>query len=163
MSGDSHHPLPHDQRDLAEREADLYPFLRQIESGIEALMPAHIVYPQIDERPAGYSPQHIAALRHYGFEGAIISDDLDMAGAQGIADPGERIQAALAAGADVTLMCNDLAAIRQALCRNYHLPDAANSVRRLAALRARPIDTASAAAHYRAAQELLQAHAADLV
>ena len=163
VSGDSHHTLPHDLRDLAEREADLYPFLHQIESGIEALMPAHIVYPHIDERPAGYSPQHIAALRHYGFDGAIISDDLDMAGAQGIADPGERIQAALAAGADVTLMCNDLAAIRQALSRNYHLPDAANSARRLAALRAHPIDTASAAAHYRAAQELLQAHAADLV
>lgn len=163
VSGDSHHTLPHDPRSPAEREADLYPFRHHIAGGIEALMPAHIVYPDIDDRPAGYSPLHIAALRQLGFDGAVISDDLDMAGAQGIANPGDRIQAALDAGADVTLMCNDLAAIRQALTRDYHHPDAANSARRLAALRARPIDAATAAAHYRTACELLQAHAADLV
>lgn len=162
VSGDSHHTLPHDPRSLAEREADLYPFLHQIDNGIEALMPAHIVYPQIDERPAGYSSQHIAALRQHGFDGAVISDDLDMAGAQGIADPGGRIQAALDAGADVTLMCNDLTAIHQALGRDYYHPDAKNSARRLAALRARPIDATTAAAHYHAARKLLQAHTADL-
>ena len=120
--GDSHHVLPQDPRSTDEREPDLYPFIRQIESGIEALMPAHIVFPQRDHRPASFSPVHIKELRARGFDGAIISDDLDMAGALGIADPAERIQAALDAGADVTLMCNDFSAIRQALTRCQRAP-----------------------------------------
>ena len=130
VAGDSHHVLPQDPRSTDEREPDLYPFIRQIESGIE---------------------------------GAIISDDLDMAGALGIADPAERIQAALDAGADVTLMCNDFSAIRQALTRNYFHRDPAASARRLANLRGRPFDAAALEPAYRAAQEKLQAHAAQLL
>ena len=61
--GDSHHTLPQDPRDADEREPDRYPFIRQIESGIEALMPAHIVFPQTDHRPASFSPVHLAGLR----------------------------------------------------------------------------------------------------
>ena len=161
--GDSHHVLPQDPRSTDEREPDLYPFIRQIESGIEALMPAHIVFPQRDHRPASFSPVHIKELRARGFDGAIISDDLDMAGALGIADPAERIQAALDAGADVTLMCNDFSAIRQALTRNYFHRDPAASARRLANLRGRPFDAAALEPAYRAAQEKLQAHAAQLL
>ena len=163
VAGDSHHVLPQDPRSTDEREPDLYPFIRQIESGIEALMPAHIVFPQRDHRPASFSPVHIKELRARGFDGAIISDDLDMAGALGIADPAERIQAALDAGADVTLMCNDFSAIRQALTRNYFHRDPAASARRLASLRGRPFDAAALEPAYRAAQEKLQAHAAQLL
>lgn len=163
VAGDSHHVLPQDPRSTDEREPDLYPFIRQIESGIEALMPAHIVFPQRDHRPASFSPVHIKELRARGFDGAIISDDLDMAGALGIADPAERIQAALDAGADVTLMCNDFSAIRQALTRNYFHRDPATSARRLANLRGRPFDAAALEPAYRAAQEKLQAHAAQLL
>ena len=163
VAGDSHHVLPQDPRSTDEREPDLYPFIRQIESGIEALMPAHIVLPQRDHRPASFSPVHIKELRARGFDGAIISDDLDMAGALGIADPAERIQAALDAGADVTLMCNDFSAIRQALTRNYFHRDPAASARRLANLRGRPFDAAALEPAYRAAQEKLQAHAAQLL
>ena len=163
VAGDSHHVLPQDPRSTDEREPDLYPFIRQIESGIEALMPAHIVFPQHDHRPASFSPVHIKELRARGFDGAIISDDLDMAGALGIADPAERIQAALDAGADVTLMCNDFSAIRQALTRNYFHRDPAASARRLANLRGRPFDAAALEPAYRAAQEKLQAHAAQLL
>ena len=161
--GDSHHVLPQDARSAEEREADLYPFIRQIEGGIEGLMPAHIVFPQTDHRPASFSPVHLAELRARGFDGAIISDDLDMAGALSIADPAERIQAALNAGADVTLMCNDFSAIRQALAHRFFHRNADASVRRLNALRALPFDAAALEPAYRAAQEKLQAHAALLL
>lgn len=161
--GDSHHTLPQDPRDADERESDRYPFIRQIESGIEALMPAHIVFPQTDHRPASFSPVHLAELRALGFDGAIISDDLDMAGALGITDPAKRIQAALDAGADVTLMCNNFAAIRQVLTRRYFHRDADASARRLAALRGQPFDAAALEPAYHAAQEKLRTHAAQLL
>ena len=126
-------------------------------------MPAHIVFPQTDHRPASFSPVHLAGLRALGFDGAIISDDLDMAGALDITDPAKRIQAALDAGADVTLMCNDFTAIHQALTRRYFHRDADASARRLAALRGQPFDAATLEPAYHAAQEKLRTHAAQLL
>ncbi|MDO4642591.1 MAG: beta-N-acetylhexosaminidase [Cardiobacteriaceae bacterium] len=158
VQGDSHHVLPYDERSLEMREADLYPFLDQIHHDIEGLMPAHIVFPHIDSRPAGFSPIVIHTLRQYGFDGAIISDDLDMVGALGIADPGERIQAALTAGADVTLMCNNFAAIHQSLQRDYQRLDEAASARRLKALRGKPFDAIAAEPYYLTARETLHTH-----
>ncbi|MBV7434706.1 beta-N-acetylhexosaminidase [Cardiobacteriaceae bacterium TAE3-ERU3] len=118
VQGDSHHVLPHDTRPVEAREADLYPFAAQIKDGIEGIMTAHIVYPETNGIPGGFSPLIIDNLRQLGFNGAIFSDDLDMAGAQVFKDAAAQVQAALDAGADFTLICNNFAAMDQALQSN---------------------------------------------
>jgi len=110
VAADSHLELPEDTRPLAEIEgADLAPFRRLIAHGLEALMPAHVVYSQVDPRPAGFSPFWLRDLlrRRLGFDGAIFSDDLDMAAAAFGGGFGARALAALQAGCDVVLVCNN--------------------------------------------------------
>jgi beta-N-acetylhexosaminidase len=107
---DSHVELPVDERSLDDlADADLLAFERMIHYGIAAMMPAHVLYPQVDPRPAGFSSvwlKDILRLR-LGFQGAIFSDDLDMAGAWVAGSPPERAKAALEAGCDMVLACND--------------------------------------------------------
>jgi beta-N-acetylhexosaminidase len=111
VMADSHVELPVDKRtfvDLAAR--DLLVFKRLISQGIAGIMPAHIVYSCIDEFcPAGFSSLWLKEIlrKRLGFQGAIFSDDLDMAGACIAGSPLERAQAALTAGCDVALACND--------------------------------------------------------
>ena len=128
--GDSHLVLPVDRRPLAEIEArDLRPFRALIAAGVEAVMPAHVVYAQVDERPAGFSPFWIGEVlrRRLGFIGGIFSDDLSMAGAAYAGDHVDRARLALDAGVDMVLACNQ--------------PEAAGRV--LDALAERPADPAS--------------------
>ncbi|TVQ92128.1 MAG: beta-N-acetylhexosaminidase, partial [Chromatiaceae bacterium] len=110
VRADSHLELPRDARPLATIEAnDLLPFRRLIAHGIEALMPAHVVYAAVDERPAGFSPAWLRKLLRgrLGFDGAIFSDDLDMAAAAAGGDFAGRALAALQAGCDRLLICNN--------------------------------------------------------
>ncbi|UJF24961.1 beta-N-acetylhexosaminidase [Suttonella sp. R2A3] len=158
VCGDSHHVLPHDTRSECEREADLAPFLTQIHDGIEALMPAHIVYPESDGLPAGFSSLMLQRLRDYGFDGAIISDDLDMAGADIIGDGPAKVQKALTAGADLTLICNNFVAIDAALAANYDQPQAKHSQTRIAALRHRFQPSNDALQRYNHAKALFNTH-----
>ena len=137
---DSHLAVPVDDRGYDQlAAADLIPFGRLIEAGLAAVLPAHVVYRQCDPRPAGFSPFWLQTIlrQRLGFQGAIFSDDLDMAGAGWAGSPPERAQAALAAGCDMVLACNDRAAAVAILERldqvNYGMPPA--SLRRLAALR----------------------------
>ncbi|CAI8716382.1 beta-N-acetylhexosaminidase [Methylocaldum szegediense] len=109
VAEDSHLALPIDRRPLAEIEArDLQPFRILIEFGLEGVMPAHVVFENVDKRPAGFSPFWIRdVLRHrLGFDGAVFSDDLSMAGAAFAGNHVDRARLALEAGCDMVLVCN---------------------------------------------------------
>ena len=114
---DSHVAIPVDERGLDElRGQDLVPF-RKLATELDAVMPAHVIYPQIDDRPAGFSRRWLQdVLRdELGFRGLIFSDDLSMAGAHVVGDAASRIEAALMAGCDMGLVCNDRGAAELAL------------------------------------------------
>ena len=115
---DSHLTLPVDPRPLAEiRSKDLTPFKRLIDQGLEAIMPAHVVYPEVDELPAGFSEIWLQEILRgeLGFEGAIFSDDLSMEGAAGVGDFLDRARLAQQAGCDMLLVCNNSSAAEQVL------------------------------------------------
>ena len=109
VEGDSHHVLPQDGRSMAELEAaDIVPFRRMSAVGMAAVMPAHVVYPQVDGNPAGFSAKWLKDIlrRDIGFKGVIFSDDLTMEGACGAGGIKERARISFDAGCDIVLVCN---------------------------------------------------------
>ncbi|MFJ3486085.1 beta-N-acetylhexosaminidase [Pseudomonas sp. NPDC090202] len=114
---DSHVAIPTDERSLDTiRANDLLPFA-QLSKQLAAVMPAHVIYPQVDSQPAGFSRRWLQEILRgeLGFDGVIFSDDLSMAGAHVVGDAASRIEAALSAGCDMGLVCNDRAAAELAL------------------------------------------------
>jgi beta-N-acetylhexosaminidase len=110
VRADSHHEIPVDDRPFDVIEADdLLPYRRLIPAGLAALMPAHVVYQMVDPAPAGYSIHWLKTVlrERYRFDGVVFSDDLSMAGASGAGSYDARARAALAAGCDLVLVCND--------------------------------------------------------
>ncbi|MBD3584862.1 beta-N-acetylhexosaminidase [Salinimonas sp. HHU 13199] len=108
---DSHVALPVDERDLqAITAADMHPF-RALIADIDAIMPAHVIYAQADENPAGFSPYWLQKILRQSlqFNGVIFSDDLSMHGASVAGNYTERAEAALNAGCDMVLACNNAA------------------------------------------------------
>jgi beta-N-acetylhexosaminidase len=109
VEADSHIAAPVDHRSLAQiREQDMQVFLT-LKPELDALMPAHVIYDQVDANPAGFSPYWIQQIirGEMGFEGVLFSDDLSMQAACVAGDAGDRIRAALTAGCDMGLVCND--------------------------------------------------------
>jgi len=110
VNEDSHLDTPVDHRSLdVIRKKDLPPFKVLISQGIQGIMPAHIIYDQVDFLPAGFSRKWIKSeLRHeLDFNGVVFSDDLNMAGASVVGNFRQRAKAALDAGCDMVLVCNN--------------------------------------------------------
>jgi beta-N-acetylhexosaminidase len=109
-AADSHVACPKDERSIKEiLRKDVLPYRTAIEAGLAAVMPAHVIFPQADAEPAGYSKYWLQEVLRgkLGFQGLVFSDDLSMEGACVAGGPPERARAALAAGCDMVLLCND--------------------------------------------------------
>jgi beta-N-acetylhexosaminidase len=118
VEGDSHHVMPFDRRELVEIEAlDLVPFRRVIATHLAGIMMAHVIYDAVDARAAGYSRYWIETVLRgqLGFEGCVFSDDLSMSGAESVGGYPERAAAALEAGCDILLVCNNPQGAEQVL------------------------------------------------
>ena len=118
---DTHFDTAVDDRSLdAMRSLDLVPFVAGIEAKADAVMMAHVVYPQVAPEPAGYSPRWINEILRgeMGFRGVVFSDDIGMAAAFSAGGIKARVDAHLDAGCDVVLVCHpelvaeSLAAVR---------------------------------------------------
>lgn len=109
VAEDSHLALPVDHRDMATlMKSDMIPFEKMIHNNLPAIMPAHVIYDQVDDKPAGYSAIWLKKIlrERLKFQGVIFSDDLSMEAAGIGGSYGERALLALAAGCDMVLVCN---------------------------------------------------------
>jgi beta-N-acetylhexosaminidase len=114
---DSHVAMPVDRRALADMDDDIYPYQRLIDNGLASVMAAHVVFSDVDGMPAGFSRRWMQEeLRgRLGFDGAIFTDDLSMAGAAVVGGMPERAQTALEAGCDVLSCCNNRQGVLQVI------------------------------------------------
>ncbi|HET7731042.1 MAG TPA: beta-N-acetylhexosaminidase [Usitatibacter sp.] len=158
VRADSHHEVPVDERTLAQiTAADLVPFERLARTSMGGIMPAHVIYPEVDARPAGFSRVWLQDIlrRRLGFQGLIFSDDLSMEGASTAGGVLQRAHAAFEAGCDMVLLCNDPGALDTLLDGLAGRPVAAALAARLGRMRGRAITDAAleANAAYLAAAE----------
>lgn len=113
VSTDSHIGLPVDCRSLQEiAEFDMVPFERLSQNYLQGIMPAHIVFDQVDSSTVGFSSVWLKEIlrQKLQYNGLIFSDDLSMAAAESGGDFIARSKAALSAGCDLLLLCNNRAA-----------------------------------------------------
>jgi beta-N-acetylhexosaminidase len=141
VAADSHEEIPVDPRPLPEIEAEDIAAFLPVLPRLGGIMPAHVIYPGIDSNPAGFSGiwLHDLLRVRWGFDGAIFSDDLGMAGAFVAGSPADRAHAAIYAGCDMVLICNDFPAMGEILqtLEGRSLPGDAS--RRIEGMRARPV------------------------
>lgn len=155
VAADSHTELPRDGRSLKAILADDAAPYGWLGTALDAVMAAHVVYPKVDKRPAGYSARWLQAVlrQRLGFGGAIFTDDLSMEAARHIegrtVTPTEAVLAALQAGCDLALLCNQslgdgrvlddaIDGLAEAQIRGQWQPSDASEARRLALLPRQP-------------------------
>jgi beta-N-acetylhexosaminidase len=174
-AADSHVAVPVDRRPLTKILADDAAPYGWLGTALTAVMPAHVVYPKVDDKPAGFSPRWLKEVlrERLGLDGAIFSDDLSMEGARRIGGRalhyGEAALLALDAGCDAVLLCNQspgggapidalLADLDAAEAEGRWQPDPDSERRRLALLPLSPPldwDTLMREPHYQQALECL--------
>lgn len=108
---DSHIDMPVDRRSrdqIMGHDMQIFKDIHQ-QGLLSAVMPAHVIYPAVDELPAGFSKKWIGEIlrKELAFDGVVFSDDLSMQGAKQVGDIITRIKSALEAGCDMALVCND--------------------------------------------------------
>ena len=155
VKADSHTDIPLDKRSLKAILADDAAPYNWLSSSLTSVMPAHVIYPKVDSRPAGFSSKWLGDILRgqCGFTGAIFSDDLSMEAARLI--DGQRVSytqaavTALNAGCDMVLLCNQsvdggeavdelINGMVEAVVREQWLPCEASDLRRLALLPTTP-------------------------
>lgn len=160
VEADSHHEIPVDHRDLQtilDQDAAPYGWLGG--TVIQAVMPAHVIYSQVDDKPAGFSSYWIQRVlrQALAYNGMVFSDDLTMEGAAVAGDITARAYAALEAGCDMVLVCNrpDLA---DELLHRLQWQMSPESLQRLQHLHPTDMaldwDTLQTDEHYQQAQQL---------
>jgi beta-N-acetylhexosaminidase len=157
-SEDSHHSLPVSHGDLA---AALRPFRAAIEAGVRSMMTAHIVVPELDDRPATVSPRILTGLlrEELGFDGVVVTDALEMQGLAASVGIEEGAVQSIAAGADALCLGSDLRdesvqsvcaaivdAVRDGRLEEARLAEAAGRVARMSAWSAERLSPAEAGA-----------------
>lgn len=116
IAPDSHVTEAVDTRSLEDIiRSDMEPFAQTL-PWLDALMPAHVIFSQVDNKPAGFSKIWLKDILRdqLKFNGVIFSDDLSMVGAKAAGGIGARVQAAINAGCDIALVCNDRVAAHEA-------------------------------------------------
>lgn len=106
---DSHVADAIDERELDDIIAqDMQPFVRNLHM-LDALMPAHVIFPKVDDKPAGFSKYWLQNVirQQLKFDGVLFSDDLSMKAAHTAGEADARVKAAMGAGCDMALICND--------------------------------------------------------
>jgi beta-N-acetylhexosaminidase len=155
VKADSHTDIPVDRRSLKAILADDAAPYGWLGTSLASVMPAHVIYPKVDARPAGFSRRWLQDILRgrLGFAGAVFSDDLSMAGARRI--DGREVSyteagiAALNAGCDLVLLCNQslgggravdelLDGLTESLLKGRWQPQEAGELRRLALLPVTP-------------------------
>jgi len=123
---DSHVAIPVDNRSYdAIYQQDMHPYRKLVRESLPAIMPAHVIYDKVDPKPAGFSRHWLQDIlrQKLQFQGVIFSDDLNMHGASVAGDRySDRASAAVEAGCDIILICNNREAAVEIL-DNYHYPD----------------------------------------
>jgi beta-N-acetylhexosaminidase len=154
VKADSHLAVPVDKRGLKTILADDAAPYHWLGATLSSVMPAHVIYPKVDSRPAGFSKVWLQDILRgrLGFDGLVFSDDLSMAGARVLEGRAlsytEAALAALSAGCDMVLLCNQslaqadgsapieelLAGLTQAISQGVCHLDARSEARRQALL-----------------------------
>ena len=155
VKADSHTEVPIDRRSLKAILADDAAPYGWLSAGLASVMPAHVIYPKVDSRPAGFSSRWLREILRgdFGFTGAVFSDDLSMEGARhlegGQLSYAEAASLALQAGCDLVLLCNQsldggqavdelLQGLESAADRGTWFPDPDSEQRRLSLLPQEP-------------------------
>jgi beta-N-acetylhexosaminidase len=131
VAADSHVAIPVDNRDFDTLwKTDIQPYL-QLGRLIDAVMPAHVIYPAVDPMPAGFSRKWVQDILRgrLSFDGVVFSDDLSMEGASVAGDVVARAQAAWEAGCDMVLVCNARATAVELIDRWHPAADSVRSAR----------------------------------